>query len=43
MKRPGEDKRVAKEKEDSYNAGLKKAREMLASTTKNESKEVSPS
>lgn len=41
MKRPGEDKRVAKEKEDSYNAGIKKAKELLA--TKDESKEVSPS
>jgi hypothetical protein len=29
LKRPGEDKRVAKEKEDSYNAGMKKAQAQL--------------
>jgi hypothetical protein len=30
IKRPGEDKRVATEKEESYNAGLKKARELIS-------------
>jgi hypothetical protein len=29
LKRPGEDKRVAKEKEDSYNAGIEKAKETI--------------
>jgi hypothetical protein len=29
LKRPGEDKRVAKEKEDSYNAGIAKAKETI--------------
>jgi hypothetical protein len=29
LKRPGEDKVVAKEKEDSYNAGLAKGKEMV--------------
>ena len=29
MKRPGEDKAVAKEKEDSYNAGLAKGKELV--------------
>ena len=38
LKRPGEDKRVAAEKEASFNAGLKKAVAL-----KTESKEVSPS
>lgn len=43
LKRPGEDKRVAKEKEDSYNAGLKKAKLLLTDALKDESKEVSSS
>jgi len=33
LKRPGEDTRVAKEKEDSYNAGIKKGRELAAKET----------
>jgi hypothetical protein len=43
LKRPGEDKRVMKEKEDSYNAGLKKAKQLLVEAAKDESKEVSSS
>jgi len=34
LKRPGEDKRVAKEKEDSYNAGMKKAEQLVVDLVK---------
>ena len=35
LKRPGEEKRVSTEKEDSYNAGLAKAKEIIEEPTSN--------
>ena len=35
LKRPGEEKRVSTEKEDSYNAGLAKAKEIIENPTSN--------